>query len=146
MTQTPADEPRIPEAPKKVRDALHKAWLAERPESARKADLRLRIGWGVLLLAVLAVAAVGAEVGPKWLIWASLGTGAVASFFILRAAQRIYRNGLMQFFYDRLDDDGVLTLCAGCGYDLRGTKPPRRKCPECGKATWKVTDDNPGGV
>lgn len=132
----------LPVAPKKVRDALHRAWLVERPESIRKADTRLKIIWGVLVLAGMGVAAVGAQTGPWWLIVVGAGAVLVGSIFIILKAQRLYRSGLMQYFYDRLDDDGVFTICAGCGYDLRGCDPPRRKCPECGKPTWNITDDN----
>jgi len=143
MTQPDATEKQaLPVAPRKVRDALHKAWLAERPDTIRRADTRLKIVWGVLVVAAMVVAGIGAQVGPKWLIVVGAGAALVGSILIILKAQRLYRAGLMQYFYERLDDDGVFTLCAGCGYDLRGSDPPRRKCPECGKITWKLSDDN----
>jgi len=130
-----------PQAPRLVREAVHKAWMRERPASYRKADTRLKIiflAWAGL---TMGAAAVGASVGPQWLIFAGAIACVVGGGIIIGLAQRYYRRGLMAYFHDRLDEDKVLTLCAGCGYDLRGCKPPRRKCPACGKATWTLGQD-----
>jgi len=131
-----------PQAPRLVREAVHKAWMRERPAAYRQADTRLKIAFLVWVGLTMGAAAVGASSGPPWLMWTGLGACVVGGAVIIGLAQRYYRRGLMAYFYERFDEDQVLTLCAGCGYDLRGCHPPRKKCPECGKATWRLGQDD----
>ncbi len=139
MNDAPARN--TPKAPRLVREALHKAWMRERPAAYRKADTRLKVLFLVWLGLTMGAAGVGASTGPQWLIFAGAGACVVGGGIIIGLAQRYYRRGLMGYFYERLDEDKVLTLCAGCGYDLRGCRAPRKKCPECGKATWRLGQD-----
>jgi len=139
MTKVSFSDP--PQAPRLVREAVHKAWMRERPASYRRADTTLKIAFLVWAGLTMGAAAVGASIGPAWLMWTGLGACVVGGAIIIATAQRYYRRGLIAYFYERLDEDRVLTLCAGCGYDLRGCPRPLRKCPECGKETWKLGQD-----
>jgi hypothetical protein len=118
--------------------AVHRHWRSHRAARWHALALALRIAGATLLAGGVGLAFLLHTL--RWdPMWATMSVIVLAVLFAaFGAACTVYRAAYGSFVETVLDEDGAFLYCVRCGYDLRGCRTPRRRCPECGEAVHRV--------